>query len=64
MKNRATNNYVINKEDFCLTDSDFYPPEDTRVLRSLVKDVYGGDTFAEFSEYIFDLYESEDCYEN
>lgn len=57
MKNKATYNYILSEEDF-------YPPEDNRVLKSLVRDVYGGDTLAEYSEYIFDLYESEDYYEN
>lgn len=47
-----------------LTEEDFYPPEDTRVLKSLVYDVYGGDNFTEYCEDIFDLYEEEDYYEN
>lgn len=64
MKNKATNNYVFSEEDFCLTEKDFYPPEDNRVLKSLVRDIHGGDNFAKYSEYIFDLYESENYYEN
>ena len=57
MNNKVTYNEILSEEDF-------YPPEDRRVLKSNIKDIYGGDTFAEYSEYIFDLYEEENYYEN
>ena len=57
MKNNAIDNYVLSEEDF-------YPPTDNRVLNSYVRDISGGDTFAEYAKYIFDLYESEEYYEN
>lgn len=56
MKNKITYNNV-------LSEKDFYPPEDNRVLKSNIYDIYKGDTFAEYAKEIFDLYESEDYYE-
>lgn len=47
----------------CLTEADFYPPADNRTLKSNVKDIYNGDNFADYCEYIFDLLEEEGCYE-
>lgn len=47
-----------------LSEEDFYPPEDNRVLKSYIKSINGGETFAEYSKYIFNLYEKEDYYEN
>lgn len=46
-----------------LTEEDFYPPQDDRVLKTNIRDSYYGE-FEEYSEYIYDLYESEDYYEN
>lgn len=50
-------------EYFYLTEKDFYPPEDNRVLKSYVKDVEGGDNFADYCEYIFNLLEEEGYYD-
>ena len=47
-----------------LTEEDFYPIADNRYLKSNVYDICGGDNFVEYSEYIFDLYEEEDYWEN
>ena len=47
-----------------LTDSDFYPPSDDRVLRSYIRDVCEDNNFREYAEYIYDLYEEENYYEN
>lgn len=47
-----------------LKEEDFYPPSDDRVLTSYVKDIDGGDNFADYCEYIYRLYENEDYYEN
>ena len=46
-----------------LSEQDFYPPTDDRVWKSNVKDVIGGDNFADYCEYIFNLLEEEDYYE-
>ena len=53
----------IKDENLCLNESDFYPPADNRKLKSLIYDLHG-ETFADYAEYIFDLYEEEDWYEN
>lgn len=62
MKNKLIHN-MLKKKEFCLTESDFYPPSDNRTLRTYTEEIYDGE-FAEYTEYIFDLYESEDYYEN
>ena len=46
-----------------LTEQDFYPPTDNRVLESYIKDINGGDNFADYCEYIFDLLEEEGYYD-
>ena len=53
------------KEDFypLLSEIDFYPPYDNRTLKSNIKDIYGGDNFADYCEYIFELLEEEEYYE-
>ena len=55
---------TYNKQYYSLTESDFYPPSDDRVLESYIEDIEGGDNFADYCEYIFDLYEEEGYYEN
>ena len=45
-----------------LTEEDFYPPSDNRYLSSYVKDINGGDNFADYCEYIFELLEEEEEY--
>ena len=56
MRNKLILNGILREEDF-------YPPSDDRTLQTCVEELYDGD-FAEYSEYIFDLYESENFYEN
>lgn len=46
-----------------LTEQDFYPPTDTRVWESYIEDIDGGDNFADYCEYIFDLLEEEEYYD-
>lgn len=53
-------------KDMCnriLVEQDFYPPSDDRVLKSNVEDIVGGDNFADYCEYIFDLLEEEEYYD-
>lgn len=47
----------------CLTEVDFYPPSDNRVWKSGVKDIYGGDNFGDYCEYIFGLLDEEEYYQ-
>ena len=51
------------KDESCdyLTEEDFYPPIDNRVLESYVEDIDGGDNFADYCESMFELLE-EECY--
>ena len=44
---------------YLLTENDFYPPSDDRFLESYIEDIDDGDNFAEFCEYIFEIYEEE-----
>jgi hypothetical protein len=56
--------YKISKKDnICLRESDLYPPSDNRVLKSFVKDIYGGDNFADYCEDIFEFLEEEGYYD-
>lgn len=50
---------VINPVNPVLSEKDFYPPKDKRCLRSRVRDIDGGDNFAEYAEYYFDTYGEE-----
>lgn len=43
-----------------ITEEDFYPPSDNRYFKSYVEDINGGDNFADYCKYIFDLYEEEE----
>lgn len=47
-----------------LNEQSFYPPYDNRTWKSNVKDIKGGDNFADYCEYIFDLLEKENYYED
>lgn len=46
-----------------LTEKDFYTTSDNRYLESYVEDIDGGDNFADYCEYIFELLEEEGYYE-
>jgi hypothetical protein len=50
---------ILDNQYKTLTEEDFYPPYDNRTLKSYIKDIYGGDNFADYCEYIFELYEEE-----
>lgn len=53
--------YTYNK---VIKEQDFYPPPDDRVLKSYVEDIDGGDNFADYCEYIFEILDEEDYFEN
>jgi hypothetical protein len=46
-----------------LTEEDFYPPSDNRVLKSYVEDIVNGDNFADYCTDMFELLEEEDYFE-
>lgn len=56
MKNKWLYNDILKEEDF-------YPPSDDRVFQTNINEIYDGE-FIEYTEYIFDLYESEDYWES
>lgn len=47
-----------------LSEKDFYPPADERVLRSGVNDILNGDNFADFTESFFEHCEEEEIYDD
>lgn len=46
-----------------LTEQDFYTTSDDRFLESYVENIDGGDNFADYCEYIFELLEEEGYYD-
>ena len=56
--------YVWANDNSCLKESDYYPPSDDRVWKSNVKDIDGGDNFADYCEYIFKILDEEEYFEN
>lgn len=64
MNNANNSKSDTNKQyNKCLTEEDFYPPYDNRVVKSNVKNIAGGDNFADYCEYFFNLLEEEEYYE-
>ena len=53
----------LKDNDFTLSESDFYSTCDNRVLKSYIEDIDGGDNFADYCEYIFELLEEEEYYD-
>ena len=47
------------KTYFEITEKDFYPPEDTRLFKSGIQDIYGGDNFEDYSKWFYSNYEDE-----
>ena len=64
MKNKYDFSDILYEQySFELTEIDFYPPTDNRVWKSYVEDIDGGDNFADYCEYIFEILEEEDYYD-
>lgn len=55
--------FRLKNNNLYLTEEDFYRPSDDRVLESYIEDIDGGDNFADYCEYIFELYEEEGYYD-
>lgn len=51
-------------EDYTISEKDFYPPEDNRVLQSGVEDIVNGDNFMDYTKEYFKYCSSEGVYEN
>lgn len=60
----ADEDYVWINDDSCLKERDFYPPLDDRVLKSNVKDIEGGDNFADYCKYIFEILDEEEYWDD
>lgn len=69
MKSKKRNNKydfsdILNEQDVTeLSEQDFYTTSDYRYLESYIEDIDGGDNFADYCEYIFELLEEEGYYE-
>ena len=60
-----TNKYQdILNNDYTLTEEDFYPPYDNRSWKSNVRDICGGDNFADFCEDFFELLDEEEYFDD
>lgn len=46
-------------DDYELTERDFYPPKDFRIIHSGIEDIVDGDNFADYAEYFYENYEDE-----
>lgn len=55
--------HILKNKSTVLTEEDFYPPTDDRVLESYIEDVEDGDNFVDYCKYIFHLYEEEGYYD-
>ena len=42
-----------------LSEKDFYPPEDKRIVKSGLDNISNGDNFADYLEEYYDYYEDE-----
>lgn len=58
------NKFYGKQYQYILTEKDFYPPSDNRTWQSNVRDIIGGDNFAEFCEEFFELLDEEDYFED
>lgn len=63
-KNKYNIDDLLYEESYdYLTEENFYQPSDNRVLKSYIEDISGGDNFADYCKYIFDLLEEDGYYE-
>lgn len=53
----------LDKQSDYLTEESFYPPSDNRYVKSYINDINGGDNFADYCEYIFEILEEEEYYD-
>lgn len=47
------------RNSYVLTDKDFYPPQDDRIFKSGVSDIYGGDSYSDYAESFYNIYSDE-----
>lgn len=51
-------------DDSCFTETDIWQLSDDRVLKSNVYDIYGGDNFADYCKYFFDMLDEEEYFQD
>lgn len=49
----------ILKDYYELTEKDFYPAEDNRIIESGIEDITGGDNYTDYLNYYYSNYEDE-----
>ena len=47
-----------------LSEQEFYTPSDERTWKSFVRDIDGGDNFADYCEDFFELLDEEEYFES
>ncbi|MCM1225091.1 MAG: hypothetical protein NC548_62635 [Lachnospiraceae bacterium] len=58
------NNSQNKRNEFILSESDFYPPKDNRKLCSGIRDAYnGGENYDDYLEYFYETY-GEDVWQD
>lgn len=56
--------YNQSNEYHLIREQDFYPPADNRTWKSNVRDIIGGDNFADYCEEFFELLDEEEYFES
>lgn len=52
----------VANDDFYLIENDFNRQSDDRVWKSNIEDIDGGDNFADYCEYFFEILDEEEYY--
>lgn len=64
MNNQQKYNNILSKDYDVLTEQDFYPPSDDRVLTSNIDDIEDGDSFDDYCKEFFELLDEEEYFDN
>lgn len=62
--NQEKYKHILKKHRLILTEQDFYPPSDDRVLVTNIKDIEDGDNFADYCQEFFSLLDEEEYFDN
>ena len=58
-----TPNKDNNKDTNLLTEQDFYPPSDDRILESNIEDIDEENNFVSYCAEFFEMLDEEECYD-
>ena len=65
VNDRFTYEDILEEQGYCSTEfDDLFANTDGRVWKSHVKDINGGDNFADFCEEFFEMLDEEEYWEN